>query len=162
MRGCFAVPSVGLAAPAFVCLTFKQGGRQEEASCSVTAGPGDAGGGPSWSFLVSFAFHLKRISGIGQDTGTQPAPGIKAKYLLHAFGSGWPGHLTPGNIFPFTLYCPGASVTFLTESPGMRIAGTPEINLREVTACVFSLLSSLTMVHTIGVPGGGVTTPSSS
>lgn len=60
----------------------------------------------------------------------------KAKHLLCAFGSGWPGYLTPGNIFPFTLHCPGASITFLTQSPGMGIASTPKI-LRAVTHLSF-------------------------
>lgn len=60
----------------------------------------------------------------------------KAKHLLCAFGSGWPGYLTPGNIFPFTLHCPGASITFLTHSPGMGIASTPKI-LRAVTHLSF-------------------------
>lgn len=69
---------------------------------------------------------------MGQGAGTQPAPETNAKHLLCAFGSGWPGYLTLGNIFSFTPYCLGASVTFLTQSPGMGRAGTPEI-LRAVT-----------------------------
>lgn len=73
---------------------------------------------------------------MGQGAGTQPAPGTKAKHLLCAFESGWPGCLTPGNIFPFTLHCLVASITFLTQSPAMGIADTPEI-LRAVTHLSF-------------------------
>jgi hypothetical protein len=53
-----------------------------------------------------------------QAMGARASTRSKAKHLVCAFWLGLPGHLTPGTIFPFTLYCPRASVTFLTESPG--------------------------------------------
>lgn len=90
---------------------------------------------------------------MGQGAGTQPAPGAKAKHLLCVSGSGWPGYLTPGDIFPFTLYCPLASITFLTQIPGMGKTVTPEI-LRAVThSKVCRLPASLTTPRTAGLSG---------
>lgn len=61
---------------------------------------------------------LQSISGPVQAMGAPASTRSKAKHLVCAFRSGSPGYLTPGNIFPFTHYCPRASVTCLTESPG--------------------------------------------
>lgn len=90
---------------------------------------------------------------VGQGAGTQPAPGAKAKHLLCVSGSGWLGYLTPGDIFPFTLYCPLASITFLTQSPGMGKTGTPEILGAVAHSKVCSLPASLTTPCTAGLPG---------
>lgn len=59
--------------------------------------------------LLNCDFCLERcgVWGVGQGAGTQPAPGTKAKHLFCAFGSGWLGYLTLGNIFSFTLHCLG-------------------------------------------------------
>lgn len=52
-------------------------------------------------------------TGFGEPASTRN----QAKHLLCAPRRGQPGYPVPGSIFSFIQYCPGALVTFLTESP---------------------------------------------
>lgn len=102
-------------------------GRREEAGCSCSQSE------QSWMCwrrslsCLAVAF-VERGFGV---RGRAPGSGQQQEQKPSTC-PGWPGYLTPGNIFPFTLYCPMSSMTFLTQSPGMGLAGTPEI-LRAVT-----------------------------
>lgn len=68
-------------------------------------------------------------------------------------GARGPACLTPPPIFPFTLHCPGASITFLTQSPGMGIAALQKFP-EPVTHLSVQPPHTLTTRHTSREVGG--------
>ena len=125
-------------APASVSLAWKRGvGRRKQALLSQSS---------SWRYRGrSCGFYHRvwgRVQGPSQHQEQKPSTCFVCLGLV--------GH---GDIFPFTLYCPLASITFLTQSPGMRKTGTPEILGAVTHSKVCSLPASLSTPCTAGLPG---------